>query len=108
MTSADKLSEQLQNLWQKHLPLMQSRVATIRVAIDALRQNRLTQEIRATAKEAAHKLAGSLGTFGLESASRDALEIERLLTNNVGDRGNGALLDQYLTQIKHAIDSRGR
>lgn len=107
MTSADKLSEQLQNLWQKHLPLMQSRVATIRVAIDALRQNRPTQEIR-EAKEAAHKLAGSLGTFGLENASRNALEIERLLTNNVGDRDNGALLDHHLTQIKQAIDSRGR
>lgn len=107
MNSADKLSKQIDELWLKHLPLMQSRLETIRVAAEALQQGQLSQEIRASARDAAHKLAGSLGTFSLESASRDAVEIEQLLGEDVISGYNPALLEQHLTRIRQAIDKRG-
>jgi HPt (histidine-containing phosphotransfer) domain-containing protein len=107
MTSADKLGKQIDDLWQKHLPLMRSRIETIRLAVDATHNNRLTQDTRIAAKDAAHKLAGSLGTFGLEYASVDALEIERLLTDDAWIGENPTLLDQHLARIKQAIYNRG-
>lgn len=107
MNSGEKLSKQIDELWLKHLPLMQSRVETIRVAAEALLQGQLNEEIRASAKDAAHKLAGSLGTFSLESASRDAVEIERLLADDLISDYNSALLEQPLARISQAIDERG-
>jgi len=80
MTTADKLNRQLDDLWAKFLPQVQSRIETIQLAIDAIQQNRLNHEIQVAAKEAAHKLAGSLGTFGLHSGSDAAAEIQELLS----------------------------
>ena len=108
MTAADNLREQIDDLWQKHLPLMQSRVETIQLAINALQNDRLSEDVRVAAKEAAHKLAGSLGTFGLENASDDASQIERLLAGDVSAGNNTRVIDQYLSRIKQAIDIRGR
>jgi len=107
MNSADNLRKQIDELWLKYLPLMQSRIETIRVAAEALLQGRLTEEIRIAAKDAAHKLAGSLGTFSLESASRDVVEIERLLADDLISDYNSALLEQPLARISQAIDERG-
>jgi len=106
MTSAYKLSEQINNLWQKHLPLMKSRIETIQLAVTGLQEGRLPQDIRVASKQAAHKLAGSLGTFGLEAASSEASEIEQLLTDELS-AANATELSQRLTRIKQAIDQRG-
>jgi len=108
MTSPEKLSQKINDLWQKHLPLMQSRIETIRRAVDAARNNRLTQDLRAEAVQSAHKLAGALGTFSLECASDDALEIERLLTNQFpAEDDAGAILDELLERVNQAINGRG-
>jgi HPt (histidine-containing phosphotransfer) domain-containing protein len=107
MTSSEKLSAQIDDLWQKHLPLMRSRIETIQSALDALRKNRLGEDLRDKAKESAHKLAGSLGTFGLRHASDDASEIERLLTHPVPTNDNAIrVLDRHVTRLNDAIDSR--
>ena len=107
MTSADKLGKQIDDLWQKHLPLMRSRIETIQRAVDAIRNNRLTQDGRTDAARDAHKLAGSLGTFGLRSGSDAATELERLLLaeNSV----DSVLIDKILplfAELRNQVESK--
>src|SRR5215813_5790670 len=82
MTSPEDFAKKLDELWRKHLPLMRSRIETIHSALEAVRDNRLTPNLRAEAAQEAHKLAGSLGTFG-HAGSDAAAEIQRLLSGNV-------------------------
>lgn len=105
MKPTDKLIEEIDNLWHKYLPVMRSRIEAIQLAVDAIRGNRLTPDLCAEAKQSAHNLAGSLGTFGLERASSDALEIERRLAEPMGANGIVAI-DERLTRLKQAIETR--
>ena len=98
MTSREQLNKEINDLWQKHLPLMRSRIETIQLAVDALRKSRLTQDLRAEAAREAHNLAGSLGTFGLQSGSDAAAEIEGLLSSR------DALSDVELDRIKQLLE----
>ena len=107
MTSPDKLTHALDDLWNKHLPLVQSRIETIRNAIEALRTNHLGEDLRAEAARNAHHLAGSLGTFGLQSGSDAAAEIERMLAHpSAIQRNQSVLLDTHMDQLKQAVDNR--
>ena len=107
MTSADKLSKQIDDLWQKHLPLMRSRIETIQRAVDAIRNNRLTQDARTDAARDAHKLAGSLGTFGLRSASDAATELERLLlAENSGDSVSIDKILPLFAELRNQVESK--
>lgn len=98
-----KLREEIHDLWRKYLPVMRSRIETIERAIDALRNRRLTQDLQAEAAREAHKLAGSLGTFGLQSGSDAASEIERLISESVSDSAATKTLDRHLDEIKRQI-----
>ena len=73
------VSSLLDQLWVKFLPQIQDRVSTLQQAVDALAQGDLRQNPRADAHSAAHKLAGSLGTFGLDQGTALAREAELLL-----------------------------
>lgn len=69
----------MSRLWAKFLPEMELRVGLIDEAAAALRQGVLTEEQRAAAHAAAHKLAGSLGLFGMMRGTEIARELEHLL-----------------------------
>lgn len=56
-----------------------SRVATVEEAVTALVSGGLDEELRALAEREAHKLAGSLGMFGLPRGSEVAVELEQAL-----------------------------
>ena len=107
MTSPDKLHRAIDDLWHKHLPLMQSRIEMIRKGLDALRADQLGENLRTQAARSAHHLAGSLGTFGLQSGSDAATEIEKMLSRESAIQHNDAvLLDTYLMQVRQAVDGR--
>jgi HPt (histidine-containing phosphotransfer) domain-containing protein len=77
--SATQLSEAMNRLWQKFLPQMEERIATLhnaaaRIASGAV----LTGEEQIKAASDAHKLAGVLGTFGLKEGTELAREAEGL------------------------------
>jgi HPt (histidine-containing phosphotransfer) domain-containing protein len=61
---------------------MLARLELIAHAVAALHDGPLPEKLKAQAIHEAHKLAGSLGTFGLEAGSATALRIERLLSEN--------------------------
>jgi DNA-binding response OmpR family regulator/HPt (histidine-containing phosphotransfer) domain-containing protein len=69
----------LTQLWQTYKPLMISRVEGLEAVIRAARKGQLTPESRKLAASDAHKLVGSLGSFGFGSGSALARQMEDLL-----------------------------
>ena len=77
-----ELSAALEQLWQKFLPQLEERISVLERAVEALTAGRLSGTMQADAHAAAHKLSGSLGTFGLASGTALAREAELLCSED--------------------------
>jgi diguanylate cyclase (GGDEF)-like protein len=64
-------------LWPRFKGTALGRVEVVEQALSAVLEGDLADELRLKAQQEAHKLAGSVGSFGFKEASRLALEIER-------------------------------
>ena len=106
MTTGDDLSKSLDQLWQKHLPETKSRLEILERALHTLTQGELSQELRLEGVQAAHKLAGSLGSFGLRSSSEKATEIELLLEKQHFDESDISTLVEHLRILKRDVETR--
>jgi HPt (histidine-containing phosphotransfer) domain-containing protein len=73
------VSAMLEQLWVKFRPQIEERLSVLQEAAAALAEGNLSPALRAQAHSAAHKLAGSLGTFGLDQGTALAREAENLL-----------------------------
>ncbi|NJK61536.1 MAG: response regulator [Synechococcaceae cyanobacterium SM2_3_1] len=69
----------LTQIWEIYKPLMVSRLEGLETIIQAARQGTLTPESRKHAATDAHKLVGSLGSFGFEIGSKLARQVEETL-----------------------------
>ncbi len=67
-------------VWTQFRDVIFQRLAAVETAVTALRRATLTPEVRQKAVLEAHRLAGSLGMFGLQDGTRVAREIEHLLS----------------------------
>jgi HPt (histidine-containing phosphotransfer) domain-containing protein len=79
------LSAAIDRLWARFRPEITSRVETLEAAAAALAGGALNESQRHEAQAAAHKLAGTLGTFSLARGTQLARELESIYT------GEGAL-----------------
>jgi HPt (histidine-containing phosphotransfer) domain-containing protein len=79
---AREMDELLQRLWVKNYPILAERLKVIRAATDKLNAGYLDKRTQKDGEEAAHKLAGILGTFGLPQGSVLASRIEVLLARD--------------------------
>ncbi|MBW4512830.1 MAG: response regulator [Scytonematopsis contorta HA4267-MV1] len=77
------LQQKKSKIWEKYKDELLTRAVLIQQTAEKLAANKLTNELREEAKNEAHKLAGSLGIFGLDIGSNLAQELERLLHSNV-------------------------
>ena len=77
-TAESPLAEAMNRLWAKYLPQIEERVATLRAAGETLVREDLPTTERQRACSEAHKLAGVLGTFGLQKGTELAREAESL------------------------------
>lgn len=77
-------STAIEAVLEKRRAGLASRVATVEEAVTALVIGDLDEELRADAEREAHKLAGSLGMFGLPRGSELAAELERALGSQGG------------------------
>ena len=68
----------LDALWERFLPDIEQRVSQVQGAAAALGAGGLTPEQQEDAHSAAHKLAGTLGTFGLARGTELARELEQI------------------------------
>jgi HPt (histidine-containing phosphotransfer) domain-containing protein len=76
--ASDAFAQAMNRLWEKHLPQMQERVAILQKAAESLANGTLTATDQQQAGAEAHKLAGVLGTFGLNQGTELAREAEGL------------------------------
>ena len=106
MSSSEEVAKKLDELWRRFLPTILSRVATIQLAIEGLEAGHLDGELKANAAQEAHRLAGSLGTFGLAHSSGMSSKIERLLSKPDSIQSMAAELTRLLDSIKREIESR--
>jgi HPt (histidine-containing phosphotransfer) domain-containing protein len=106
MTAAYDLKQKMQVLWQKYLPEMNARLATVHSAIEALSHGSLSHDLRNAAAHEAHKLAGSLGTFGAHEGTVAAREIERLLSEQVMPANMSGELERNFAHLRQAIERR--
>ncbi|MUL36096.1 response regulator [Gloeocapsopsis dulcis] len=91
-------------VWHQFKERVSQQVTLLERAIIALLQEKLTDELRATAEYEAHTLAGSLGTFGLGEGSRIAKRIERIFQGNQAIRHETAgHLCQLVTALRQEI-----
>ncbi|MBV9774818.1 MAG: response regulator [Gemmatimonadetes bacterium] len=77
--SRTQLSAAVTGLWERFRGTVLGRVDAVEDAAIALLEGRLDEELRRHATREAHKLAGSVGTFGFAEGSRIAREIEGML-----------------------------
>jgi HPt (histidine-containing phosphotransfer) domain-containing protein len=84
--SGKDLQELLRKLWENNYPTVLERVRILRTAQLKFSADALDEQARENAEDAAHKLAGVLGTFGLPKGSILASKIEVLLARE-GRRG---------------------
>ena len=75
----DSLQSAVNGIWEKFKDKIIARLAVLEKASIALLAGELSDELRIEAVREAHKLAGSLGTFGFAEGSALARKIEELL-----------------------------
>ena len=73
-------STALNQLWIKFLPQIQERLESLESSAQACAQDQLSSRQCQQAHDAAHKLAGSLGTFGLTRGTVLARDLEILFS----------------------------
>ena len=86
-------------------------VEPIELAVAALREVALDEPTRAAAQSAAHRLAGSAGTFGFHRASELARDLEAFFDeeNSEGRAASGAAgrAGQDVTALRHELEAAG-
>lgn len=101
------INQTLDRMWTKFLPDVRERAIVLDTAAKAAAAGTLSEAIRADAISAAHKLAGTLGTFGLARGTDLARELELLYASSEGLEGAKAKrLATLADEIKAIIESR--
>ena len=104
---AKEIDDLLQALWVKNYPILEERLKLIRAAKEKLDAGFLGEQVRREGEEAAHKLAGILGTFGLPRGSALASKIEALLASGASACAQRAAeLSSWLEELETVVASR--
>ena len=96
-----ELESALAMLWDRHRPNIMDRISLLELKTADVLRDVIDEEGIVEGSDAAHKLAGSLGTFGFDAASRAALEAESLLRESTID---GRLLAETVTSLRASIE----
>lgn len=97
-------STKIQQAWSTFKNVTEERLEILNNLASALSENRVNEE-QQQAQSSAHKLAGSLGSFGFPEGSKIAKKIETLLENKLINQANisqfSQLVDALDTEIHH-------
>ena len=74
------IQSRLDAIWKASKPALLERMTTLETSCETWRRHPENNEARHAAHDAAHKLAGVLGTFDLARGSQIASELEAMLT----------------------------
>lgn len=106
MDKSDAIARTLDAMWARFLPDIRERVSVLDSAAAALSNGAFTEDLRAAAQSAGHKLAGTLGTFGLQRGTDLAREIEERLLRGELRADQSEWLKQSAQEIRAIIESR--
>ena len=104
----ERLQARLRQAWVEARTLVAERMRVLEAAVSAANLGALGQEQRSSAIAAAHKLAGSLGVFGLREASFCARNIEEQFHAGCRDAGTLARMVQRLQQQLRKYEDAGQ
>ena len=105
--AATRIAARLTELWRTSRPTILERLTILQSACDSLTQNPLNTEARTEGLEAAHKLSGVLGVFGLPQGSEIASSIEFLLKSGEPLTADDlSSLREQITDLDAVIASR--
>jgi HPt (histidine-containing phosphotransfer) domain-containing protein len=97
----------IDRLWLRFFPEIKNRVTALETAAQAANANQLTASQRETARTAAHKLAGVLGTFGLTRGTALARELEQTLSSeDAGTDDSSTRLAMAVAELSAIVESR--
>jgi HPt (histidine-containing phosphotransfer) domain-containing protein len=103
------LAEAMNRLWIQFLPQIEKRVSTLERAAAALVEGSLTPTQREEACSDAHKLAGVLGTFGLDPGTELAREAEQLYSSGlVSSSSSNGRPAELASQLRGIVAARGQ
>jgi HPt (histidine-containing phosphotransfer) domain-containing protein len=102
------MSDALNKLWTRFLPEIENRLALLEAAAKASAAGQLSEEQRTASHAAAHKMAGTLGTFGLHRGTDLARQIEHALEDaaSVQSAYQSANLAAWTEELRAVIQSR--
>lgn len=98
------MADAMARLWARFLPDIEQRVAVVEAAAQAAAAGALSEPERQAAHAAAHKLAGSLGTFGLQRGTELARQAELALADTA--KLNAQELAAWTSELRQLVDSR--
>jgi HPt (histidine-containing phosphotransfer) domain-containing protein len=98
VTTDPYTADLLAQMWERFRPLAHERLALLDEATAAAEAGTLTPELRERGASAAHKLAGSLGSFGREG-SDEAKRAELLLAGPADPAALRALVDALRSRM---------
>ncbi len=105
--AAPNLAAAIDQLWVRFLPEIRQRVDLLEAAATACSEERLSPAQREAVQAAAHKLAGTLGTFKLSDGTVLARELELLLSSeDVPDSALAGRLAVIATELRTIVESR--
>lgn len=101
------VSAGLDRIFRAHKHDFDQRVATVEGAVEAISTGTLDHALRASAERDAHKLAGSLGTFGLQRGTELARELETRFAPGRAplDAVEGPHLSECIAALRGELDS---
>ena len=107
--ASPSMTDALNRMWVRFLPEIENRLEIVEGAAEALSGPGLPPEQREAVcragHEAAHKLAGILGTFGLPRGTDLARHAEQLLAAEVPTE-SVAKLAEWVSELRSLIESR--
>jgi hypothetical protein len=104
-TQAEELSQAMDRLWIRFLPEIMERVAIMEAAAAAMVAGTTTKSERENAEAAAHKLAGTLGTFKLMRGTVLARDLEANF-NLEDDPDWGKCIIDLIAKLRAVIESK--
>ncbi|MTJ07231.1 response regulator [Anabaena sp. UHCC 0204] len=108
ITPVVSVASELKAVWEKYRQSYSDRIFIIEQAITSLQNGTLTPTQQQEAEKEAHTLIGSLGCFGLDTASQISRQIQQLLKQEQGlETTEIAQLGKLITQLQQEISEYG-
>jgi HPt (histidine-containing phosphotransfer) domain-containing protein len=100
---SDAIETALAEIWQRMRPIVLARISTVELATAALPTASLSDERIEAGYREAHKLAGVLGTFGLERGTRLARDLEEHLASP-GAAAEAVRLQRVASNLRATVE----